>query len=76
MGVLGGGVMRRSVYGSELEWLRWVAAAEAAGLSLNAWVRRSLCGAAELEEALRRQAVGEDGVAVGFVSADESGGGV
>lgn len=42
---------------SPVERARWQSVADAAGLSFNAWLRRSLNAAAELEEALRRQEV-------------------
>lgn len=44
----------RAVYGSDVEWARWVEAA--AGEPLNRWIRRALNEQSALEEALRRQA--------------------
>ena len=41
----------------ESERARWQSVADSAGLSFNAWLRRSLNTAADLEEALRRQEV-------------------
>lgn len=52
---------------SEAERKRWQAAADAAGLSFNAWARRSLIAAAELEEALGRQG-GQEGFGGGAPS--------
>ena len=42
----------RSVRG---DWTKWLTAAEAAGLSPNAWATRALDRVADLEFALRRE---------------------
>jgi hypothetical protein len=53
----GGGVLPgsavRSVRAPVVDWAAWGAAAEAAGLSLNAWLVRAARDQVELERALR-----------------------
>lgn len=64
VGCYAGVLMASRVFGvraSELEREAWRLAASRSGLSLNAWVRRALTQAAELEAALARQEEGDVG---------------
>lgn len=49
----------RAVYGSVVEWERWVKCSGEG--SVNGWIRRALNDQAALDEALRRQELREAG---------------